>query len=366
MSEQQSNTNLLPAESWNYYPLRERFKENAVSMGVAVGYGLALSQIFNPIALGVVTTGVVLMGVGAASSLLLERKSQEEKPLDRLVEVPDEKDAVYSYYSKVVNAYSRFLKIPAQHFRLAKEEMLFSIIPEKAREKLGDDPIALKKAMEKLAASISFLKVIVVSREFIKKHEHTSVNVALAHEISHIKTRDSENLYTVLKGIPGMMGKLLWPLCLLSIGTAVGGALFGISLPSVFAAGVGAITGTVGFIATSIGAVLGFNYVSRIREYRADRNAMFLTRDLQSATNLLQSMDERGSFAAPQKFEMQTHPSFHNRVKSLQDAFNQVSRYEPLKLDLPVPSQEIVDAHKEEDKNTIEVFGFVFKRMTLK
>ncbi len=334
---------LLPAESWDYFPAKERFKENAVSMGVIAGYGLALSQIFNPLVLG----GMVVLSIGIVARQAKKEAQEinEEYPNVPGLEPSDVYDRVHKHYSAVVDGFSNALKIPKQRFFYVNKDLLWATASLKDKIKLKYEDNYLKNALDNLAVSLSTSRLVLMSREFINKHPSAVANLVLAHESAHAKTNDSGRFVSKFWSVKKVFEKCSVPLIVGATLAAPFVSLF----PSLFATGMNAVLGTSLLLVTSAAGRLGLNYVSRIMERRADRNAIFLTRDLLSATHFFASKSQNEpSMKKPKIFEIGTHPSFGHRLQNVQDAFKLASQYEVLNVSLPKPSEEVLNASSKE------------------
>lgn len=111
---------------------------------------------------------------------------------------------------------------------------------------------------------------------------------------------------------------------------ALGLGLIGVSLPAISAVAGGSLLAAIGglYVVHKL-ATIPQNFASRIRERRADANALYLTRDLEGAENAMAFLHDGPAEAAPRvsalKEAFRSHPTHRNRVKSLRAAFARVA-----------------------------------------
>lgn len=330
MSLEQPKTELLPADAWDYCPAKERFRENAISMGIIGGYGLLLSQVFNPVALGVVGALSVASYVGSR----IFAKRVFDKAIASCLEGEDKRDTLWQYYQERLDAHTKALKMRKIQFSFLKPYEEQS--PE-TRDNIPAYP---------MASSIN--RMMIFTRDFIKTHNFKEVNFVFNHELSHLKTKDGENISDICLDVFEKNNKYLNLAMKVSAVTVGIGLVTGLPLPSVFNSGASIIAMASAVLTSYVSSYVvkwGFNYLSREKERRADRNALFVTRDLQSAVTVLaDTTHPNDALPRSQIYEIKEHPSFHSRRKSLKQSFDLVSRYEEFKVDAPEPPREVIYA----------------------
>lgn len=103
-----------------------------------------------------------------------------------------------------------------------------------------------------------------------------------------------------------------------------------------FSGGIGAMAaGVAMWYGARWIAALSVMKASRLRETRADRNALYVTRDMHTAAETLRSAEGMSFIFAPRESRLQkllrSHPDYQSRVDALRKSFKKVSRY-------PVPT----------------------------
>ncbi len=164
---------------------------------------------------------------------------------------------------------------------------------------------------------------VYIGEALAQKMNAPELKFILAHELAHLRTRDFSTMY------------LSWPPyfnALLQVFTAavIGGA--GLAQGMLTGPQTAAIMGTgVAYYLFQSGLK---NYISRVMERRADRNAMVLTRDFNAAASgmyklgiISADMPEPGVLA---RFST-SHPLGPDRLANLKKAFDETSA--------PVPSE---------------------------
>lgn len=310
----------LPAESWDFYPAKERFKENAISICTVVGYGAILSQVFNPVSV------LCFGGFALAQSIWPHTdKDSHKKFVSENCEPEDTQDGMKSYYEDVIAAYTLKMqpsKTPDYKLRFYKEDIHASA-----------------------GAGITNGEIF-LPRGYMMRFTPQENHFVVAHEVSHLN--DGMRVYLSSSCFLDWMPRYLWAGTALTFAGAALGAITGTPFFSVFNPGttlLGAVSGMATLFGLSKLSTLVMNYVSREQERRADRNALFLTGDFKRAASTLLQIHH--PIKEKQLFETDTHPSAMSRFTSLQKSFALVSRYQRPEINLPYPPEEIVQACHE-------------------
>jgi Zn-dependent protease with chaperone function len=185
--------------------------------------------------------------------------------------------------------------------------------------------------MEKIAASDSTKNLVMFSEEFLDKHKGDKLRFVAAHEISHARARDSYGATSMFRVLHKNAMKLAYG----AAGVALLGAGFG-AAPLIMAAGVPVLKGVMMLALGSVAAGIGLNYANRIKERRADRNAVYLTGKLDPAIDFLRETERR--LIPPRRpawLELSTHPSYYPRVANLKASFEKIRGYEPARSAAP-------------------------------
>ncbi len=284
-------------KEWDYIPASERRQESVVAISTAGLYALTLSQVFNPLALGIAAACAI--GITIYNNVS-----------------PSSSNTV-----KGLRATGMVTPLPTQysHIQGMTDEIRQAAgIERRTAVYLINDP-------EHFAVSLPDENAVLVSEPFLSKHNHHEQRFALAHEISHIRAGDSSTPLSFFQSTSAYTNQML------GVGLAItlAGSLLGIFGSSViFASGISPLIGAILFSITSFAASLGFNYSNRIIERRADRNAIYLTRDPESATNLIRKVSPEHGNLLP-CVEISSHPSYHPRIANLHAAFEEASAYPP-------------------------------------
>jgi len=132
------------------------------------------------------------------------------------------------------------------------------------------------------------------------------------------------------------------------MGAVLVGGIMGVGgMPALFVGGFGLLTGALAYGAAAVATNIGINYANRIVERRADRNAVYLTRDVAPAISFLHEASTIKGKTPPQLpawRELSSHPSYHPRVANLRAAFETVAAY-------PAPATAVtapIDANKSQ------------------
>ena len=280
--------------AWDYYPLSERFRENAIMAGAVVAYGATLAQLFNPAALGLAAA------FATGAFIANEYKYNRQRGLRRMIDRGEVNDLSPPdmYLQDELDRMTDAMNMPRQRVMMAGMN--------------AHSPLA----------SISTMGLVTVSR--IMKHllSPAELRFAIAHEASHLRCADSGGLHVY----GAQFVRILRPLLLATAGIS---ALLGA------AAGIPPMEGLVtmakmfaGTVLAGEGMKLACNYVTRITERRADRNALYLTGALEPGLKLMDRLhhDKRRQ---PAYAEMEKHPSYHPRVANLRAAWEKAVQYPP-------------------------------------
>jgi Zn-dependent protease with chaperone function len=308
-------------KEWDYHPLNERVAEAGISLATAGAYGLALSQIFNPIALGVAAA------YGVAQTGYLYYKLHKEDAIDEakkkgyFEELADDNQHLQPLVDEFTEAAGM---TPHKVVRATEKFIKQAMLPWHLRW-IMKVPKIKEKIMNNAAAANTTMDLMMVTRPFTKSHDPDVIRFVTAHEISHAKVEDSYKLNNIAKVTKKHMNRVL---LIGAVATAAAGLVGFAAVPAVFAGGLGLFKGALLLGVASSAANIGLNYANRIKERRADRNAIYLTRDIQPAIKFLNSVeDNKVPPKKPAFMELSSHPSYHPRIANLKAAFAEVSQY---------------------------------------
>lgn len=310
---------------WRYSTPTERIKETAAAAGGLALYGLALTQIFNPLVAG------GLFGYGAAKVAMMYYSMTRPNAAERLMKagyikpLPEK----HKHLQNIVDDAVAVADMKPHTAYLATDKLLRAQVPWYLRWMLKDEK-KRKETMEKIAAALSTSDIAMFSEEFIDKHGPAEERFVALHEMGHCATEDSYSLQSVAKAFKKSVGS---PIFYGMGGLFAVGTLAFIGLPvsvasvPVLASGVGLWKAT-GLLALASGASgLALNYASRVAEYRADRNAVYLGRSTEGGINFLRDTNTKMPAFVDRLPDTSTHPSFNNRVANLHAAWELARQY---------------------------------------
>lgn len=272
---------------------------------IKAGLGATASVlVFTGTAAAVLNPAVaVLAGGYAAISTFIGRKKKASAPAG--LEPLSEFSPVAMQAASISEALGR--PEAPKIYVLDTEKIKLPGVPEKMRDKI----------LSSIFGAMVGANSIITTQKAIDTYTNPEMEFILSHEIGHLQT-DEKSAGTRAKQF---IGKMTTMTVLLGIFTA--GAFLGpLGIP--VAAGIG------GLVAAGVAANALNKYTSRVAERRADRNALYLTRDLSTAEDVMKKLhDEKEQSRRHIWGEnlFRTHDCFHKRMKNLQKSFNMVSEY---------------------------------------
>lgn len=329
--KQQQNT-----PSWRYTKASDHVKLGATGLAAAGVYGLALSQVFNPVALA----GVAAYAVAKTSYSFY--KMTRAGYADKMV-----KDGYISpltpehqYLQDMVSDIDKMARMKPHTAYIAEDKLVRAMTPWYLRWLLSN-PKVFHKAMENTAAALTTMDVVFISRPFIDKYSPAIERFVVAHEMGHAYAEDSSSAPLIVKSLKKTMQTHL----LYGLAIAAGMGMLGmVGLPlatttlPILAGGVGLFTAGAVLAGASLAAGQIINYGSRVMEYRADRNAVYMTRFPDAGENFLKEAAHDGKQPTRSLAwvpDMSTHPSHFNRVANLKAAMNEAAAYAATKIATP-------------------------------
>ena len=311
----------MPMTEWQYSTPQERFQERAITAGAVALYGLALSQIFNPVALG------VAVGYGAFKTAEAYWKLSGDAGIKRWLDkgVLQPLPAEFADAQTEVDLIADAASMPKHKVFLATEKLLLASTPFILRHTLLKFDIAKKFGMKNLAAAASTMDVVMATREFLESKTPDERRFVLAHEMAHGKVEDSSSMHRASVGFKKMINRALF----YGAATFCVAGLLGFAVPSIFAGTLTTVSGLALMAAASWSADLALKYVSRIKERRADRNAIYLVGNPDGGEAFFRNANYKGEAPKPKSkyLEMAQHPSFHPRVANIKKAWEMIAAY---------------------------------------
>jgi len=315
-------------KTWKYRRFGEQAAIEVGSLAVGAGAALALSSLFNPVALGVAGAyGAVKLAQGYAGviSPALRKRAFDGAvrkgyftPLD-----PQNKIALITgELSRKMDLETPAIYTVNKDFVIRSQVPLYLrfILPKAKIEKLLD------KSLHKVFAAAVGMNTMLVGEQALKhNYSDDQLRFVVAHELSHLKAKDHISTLGAVTALSKHSLRALFFGSCAAIALSVVGA-------NVITPGIG-IAALGGVVATWAGTNLGLNFFSRIRERRTDRNALYVTRDLQGGTDMILALTDQILPSGAEKVmqQMQTHPMYHDRTTSMRTVFNEVAAYPPLK-----------------------------------
>lgn len=305
---------------WLYLKPESRRIENAVGLASGAAFTLALTQIFNPVALGVAAAwglGILGWGIRAMRRDLAATMVRD----DYIAPIEDE----FSDIRDLADSFARAAGTGPVRVYHPTVKLVQKSIPFFLRWRFRD-PMRLISLAEGMVSALPRKNMIILSRTFINTNPKEVVRFALAHEIAHIKT-DGRGLLT---GHIGIFKKYTGYALLAGLGVTAIASLLGFAVPAITSLAVGtplqnaALAGVL-LMGVHRAAQLGLNYAQRIAERRADRNAVFLNGNADGAYAYL----DRNDSGRKPFFETAPHPSCRPRIDNLRQAYRETLDYPP-------------------------------------
>lgn len=201
----------------------------------------------------------------------------------------------------------------------------------------------VEKAMPKVYAALPGANVLLTTKEALaQKVPQRELEFTIAHEMSHLKVDGfSLNMYA------GVIRKRASQLLMWGCAIAGGLALVGVTLP--FTAGLGILPTAAALFGVARVAKAAVSFGTRVIERRADRNALYITRDLQGAVDMMdhlhEAKDKKRTTWSQAVFD--DHPPYLKRIKALNRSFNVVSKYPALPGTPEVPPAAPANTQKK-------------------
>ena len=314
----------MAQKRWKYVTPRDRVvTTTSAAAGLAV-FGAGLAVALNPVALAA-AGGIALLNYGAGR--LFSIPAYRRMAINSAVKkgtweaVPDDAPA-----SRITAEISKQMgrKEAPKIFTVDDKTLAKSALPFGLRWIFKGE--LRNQAVKSIFAALPGANTIITTKEALNNGlSEDQLRFIAAHEMSHLQAKDNRTLSiaarVVLQKVPRA---LFWGSL-----TAGGVALFGASLP-ILAGGLASVGIIAG--ATLAGRALN-NFGLRTVEQRADRNGLYITRDLDSAKSAFAAIDPTaGQKTSLFKEMFLDHPSNTRRVKIMTKAFQKVCKYQPVEV----------------------------------
>lgn len=328
------------------YPYKTRAEQaGTVIAGTAalITYGTGLACIFNPAALGLVLSAAAASALTTQydfSDILFRRKTLPFWGISGMVPLTrscmfDDADA--TALLNAVDDVADRMGITAPPVYIASPGAMAQIIFPAGLRWLMKFGHIRRSILPNAFGAEPDTGALIVTRDALKAgHSPRALRFIIAHEMAHLKTdrRDFAHLANLFMkrstqalfwGCVGMAGFAAVGLPIPLAGPGLG--LVGLPAASpllmpLYTAGALLTTWLAGDVFTSL--------ASRMRERRADRNALYITRDLTGAERVMEHIYDGRE---PKKHDPRImelcsgHPSHKRRVESLRQAFCHVNCY---------------------------------------
>lgn len=305
--------------------------------GVAI-FGGTLAAAFNPVAIGAV--GIFAAGT-VGLHLLMTVPGFRKQAFGRMKAVP-EGERIYRISKEISDSLGR-PEAPKIYLidRKTVARMKWPLgMRWKARTKKGRKTI--EEYMPKVFGAMPGMNTFATTKEALAaNYTDAQLRFIIAHEMSHLKTDFSPGSYAA-----PIVQKAFMPL-LLATGAAAALSAVGVGVPAL--AGIAAWKAAAALAGAKVASKPFFSFMSRVREKRADRNALYITRDLKAAEDTMNALHHKPEHRKRQPLRkeiMRSHPSYTRRMAALKKAFAKVSKYPVLQSATPKPTTKNTNTPK--------------------
>ena len=320
------NKENINQKKWNYIPPQDKRKENTIGTSSLILLGASLSQIFNPVALTAAATYATIKT--GHMCYMTSRKNYLSKLLKESALKPMGKDHALQ---KTINEMTAAADTEPHTAYNIDSKLIGEILPLHLRPLLLFPKI--RKGIEKSIAGVLYgANAIFTTDKFLQTRPPDEIRFMVAHEIAHVKAQDHLSVTSLAKTLQKHAVRALTAGLLVT--TAVS-KLKGNPVMPLLAEGLTLAKGIILFFLASKSATILRNAAERIKERRADRNGIYLTRDPDAAEKLFRSITSKYPPRIPALLEMKTHPTYFPRTANMRKAFVEASLYPPLPTAAP-------------------------------
>lgn len=315
---------------YKFKTMSERAAENATAVAGLTLYGVGLSQIFNPVALGIAGAyGAYTVGRAALMNVPAYRDWEMGRMVKKghATQLPD--DHPFVQMAKEISEDLGRKQAP-KVYTVTSDVVVQIALPPGLRwlGKLRPVRDAIEeKAMPKVFAALPGSNLLMTTDAALNNGmSQDELKFIAAHEMGHLKT-DAGSLNLLGRGF---VNKMNMPL-MLATTAAVALSVFGVGLP--VTAGMAAWKAFGALVAIKLGTDAALKLGTRIMERRADRNALYVTRDLEAGQDAMEWLHEPAQKKPHSLLReaLLTHPSYQRRLSAMQKSFNHVAKYPPIK-----------------------------------
>ena len=334
----------MDTQKWEYTPKAEMFLEGAITAAGTLATLGILSAVFNPMALG----ALMLFPLGVARAV-------SARPDTEIAEITKNRITPHITFGaddEVIKDQLVIHKL-AHKFGLGYVPKLAPVPPDYIekhipwRKKIRLYP----RYEEKISRLMNFYfgtfpGAIMTTDKALKSFSAQDRAIIYAHEMAHSKARDHAGLsveQTIMRGA-GMKGLLYITVATQAL-VLIADVLAVPGISAVFNSIAAGVSGksTVLQIAGAFGAATAAHWISanlssRIREFRADRNALFIAQNIDQAkqafTNLYaaahkKSVNELGKLKPDTLWYKlwNTHPGYNDRIRGLDRSWQKIQAF---------------------------------------
>ena len=319
---------------WEYHPLREYFTEVAICRATAVAATLCVAPFFNSVAFaGALSLGVISLFYSPKDAYydlhdFLKSRIAGEKFVSRPRIDPVPKGSFVGSTIKKLKERMN-IKRPVQGY-IMNDEYLFRTMGWMDRKIAEFDP--MRAAQKRAYYAYTLDGRVALTKDSINNFAQTpeqklGLEFILAHELAHIKTQDGSS--RELK--QAMNSTALYLMGMIATRPVL--AVFGIDL-QVTENIVGQnplISSCVSLFTlfnVAVAGNLALNKVSRIAEARADRNALYVTKNLDAAHEAWYHLGINNKPVSLIEQCLSTHPLGTERHANLDRAWAEIQTFE--------------------------------------
>lgn len=334
-------------KDWEYSAPLDETKIAVGAVAGAAVFAVGLSQIFNPLALGVAAA----YGVGKVlhSQVTMNVRPLRERAFAKSIAkgslTPVEADQPVMQMTADISRQLGHAEPPKVYY-IDDKTVAKLALPPGLRWLMKLEPTRkaiAQSVMPKIFAALPGGNTLVTTREALRDGLNADeLRYIAAHEMAHLHKDNFSPAINVRAVITHTSRALL-----LACGVGLGLAAFGVTLPLTAAVGSSLLLATGGLMAVTMAAKAANNFGLRTAEIRADRNALHTTRDLKNAMSALDALHGKPFYRAkrtPMALEIfSTHPTHRRRIDKLCEVFNDVAQHKPLP---PVNDNKPAEKHK--------------------
>lgn len=189
---------------------------------------------------------------------------------------------------------------------------LKNIVMAGRKSKTWIDDMRMKEASKGVFFALTQMNIVGTTQEALHANDKDHVHFCLAHELTHIKNRDSRDIVhagaVFCKETLGLLKVFKWGLPVLLYINPLG---------------------ALALVSCAVAGNLAIKKSSRIKEELADRGAMYVTRDKKASYGLCEN---RGRFPSLTQI-FSTHPVGDYRRENANLAYEEVQKFPPMKAD---------------------------------